>query len=368
MQCSTFRACVTVRAEDISSLPLVLYRRTADGRERADYMPLYGILHDEPNSEMSAMQLRELWEQHICLYGNTYSVIQRNRSGDVIALWPLHPDSVKTKRKNKTGPVEYEWTRSELPPKTFNAKDILHIRAQVDETGITGRSAVDDAREAIGLALAIERFSAMFFSNGATFSGDFELPTSLGDVAFERLKKELLETHQGPSNQWKPLILEGGMKYTPRSATPEQSQMVELAEFTAIQIMRYLRVQPAIVQDHKRSSFSNVTEQVVSHVKFCLRPETIRIEQEINRKLLSPEDRKLYYPEHLFEGLLRGDQKTRGDWYALMLQNGVLSINEVRRLENLLPVEGGDEHQTQVNMAGVADPPTDEEGQDDENV
>ena len=356
MQMTAVYACVRILSEAIAGLPLQLYHLKDDGgKEKAIDHPLYLLLHDEPNPEMSSFVFRETLMTHLLLWGNAYAQIIRNGKGQVVALYPLMPNKMTVSRDEK-GQLYYTYQKSqeELPKDsaytvTLHPSDVLHIPG-LGFDGLVGYSPIAMAKNAIGLAIATEEYGAKFFANGATPGGLLEYPGTVKDP--DKIRDSWSKGFSG-GNSHKVAILEEGMKYTPISISPEQAQFLETRKFQINEIARIFRVPPHMVGDLEKSSFSNIEQQSLEFVKYTLDPWVVRWEQSIQRTLLLPEEKRSYFVKFNLEGLLRGDYQSRMNGYATARQNGWMSANDIRELENLdrIPAEdGGDLYLINGNM------------------
>ncbi len=364
MQMTAVYCCVRILSEAVAGLPLHLYRYTDEGgKEKAADHPLYFLLHDEPNAEMTSFVFRETMMTHLLLWGNSYSQIIRNGKGDVIGLYPLMPDRMSVDR-DESGRLYYEYTRSEEDAKTINGRDmtvrlspedVLHIPG-LGFDGLVGYSPIAMAKNAIGLAIATEEYGSKFFANGAAPSGVLEHPGVLKDPS--KLRDSWTQTFGGSGNANKVAVLEEGVKYTPISISPNEAQFLETRKFQIDEIARIFRVPPHMLADLEKSSFSNIEQQSLEFVKYTLEPWLVRFEQSAARALLKPEEKKKYFIKFNVDGLLRGDYKSRMDGYAIARQNGWMSANDIRRLEQLdeIPAEdGGDLYLVNGNMVPLTD-------------
>lgn len=341
-------ACVRILAESVASLPLIVYRRLANGgKERAVDHPLYGLLHDLPNNENTSMELREMLQGHLALWGNAFCEKEFNNAGQVIGLWPLRPDITRVRRVNRR--LIYEVAMDNGQIRTLSAEQVVHIRA-LSHDGVVGYSPIAQAREAIGLGLATEKFGAAFFGNGARPGGVLEYPGVLKDTARKNLIDSWEQMHRGSDNAHRIAILEEGMKYSAIGVPPEDAQFLESRKFQVTEIARIFRIPPHMLADLDRATFSNIEHLSLDFVIHTLRPWLVRWEQAINRDLFTPAERQQYFVEHLVEGLLRGDIQSRYQAYATGRQNGWLSANDIRTLENMNPVDGGDVYLVPLNM------------------
>ena len=357
MQMTAVYSCVRILAEAIAGLPLHLYTYKEDGgKEKAIGHPLYLLLHDEPNPEMSSFVFRETLMTHLLLWGNAYAQIIRNGKGEVVALYPLMPNRMTVDR-DSSGQLfySYQMNNSDAPTmKTgtviLKPSDVLHIPG-LGFDGLVGYSPIAMAKNAIGLAIATEEYGAKFFANGATPGGLLEYPGTVKDP--DRVRESWNKGFSGSQNAGKVAILEEGMKYTPISIAPEQAQFLETRKFQINEIARIFRVPPHMVGDLEKSSFSNIEQQSLEFVKYTLDPWVVRWEQSLSRALFTPEEKKKYFFKFNVEGLLRGDYQSRMNGYATARQNGWMSANDIRELENLdrIPAEeGGDLYLINGNM------------------
>ena len=357
MQMTAVYSCVRILSEAIAELPLHVYKYTdSGGKEKAVDHPLYLLLHDEPNPEMSSFVFRETLMTHLLLWGNAYAQIIRNGKGEVVALYPLMPNKMSVDR-DENGRLYYRYNKSSdeaatMPNSTviLHPRDVLHIPG-LGFDGLVGYSPIAMAKNAIGLAIATEEYGAKFFANGAAPSGVLEHPGTIKDPS--RVREAWQSQFGGSSNSGKVAVLEEGMKYTPISISPEQAQFLETRKFQINEIARIFRVPPHMVGDLEKSSFSNIEQQSLEFVKYTLDPWVTRWEQSIQRTLFSPEEKKKYFVKFNVEGLLRGDYASRMQGYATARQNGWMSANDIRELENLdrIPAEdGGDLYLINGNM------------------
>ena len=362
MQMTAVYSCVRILAEAVAGLPLHLYRyKDGGGKEKATGHPLYLLLHDEPNPEMSSFVFRETLMTHLLLWGNAYAQVIRNGKGEVIALYPLMPNKMSVDR-DENGQLYYTYTRAPEEAKTaelgrviLRPADVLHIPG-LGFDGLVGYSPIAMAKNAIGLAIATEEYGAKFFANGAAPSGVLEHPGTIKDP--NRVREAWQSQFGGSSNSGKIAVLEEGMKYTPISISPEQAQFLETRKFQINEIARIFRIPPHMIGDLEKSSFSNIEQQSLEFVKYTLDPWVIRWEQSIARTLLNPDEKKAYFVKFNLEGLLRGDYASRMNGYATARQNGWMSANDIRELENLdrIPPEmGGDLYLINGNMLPLQD-------------
>lgn len=365
MQTSAVYACVKILAETVASLPLHLYRKGKDGKnELAKEHPLYYCLYEIPNDEMTSFELREIMMTSLLLYGNAYARIIR-KQGHVTELWYLKPQYMTVERDTVTGKIKYTYS-DDVANKTiiYKPSQILHIKA-LSVDGVKGLSPIAQAREAVGLSLATEEYGAKFFGNGARPGGVLEHPGVLKDP--EKLRQSWNQVYQGTKNSHKIAVLEEGMKYHTIGIAPEDAQFLETRKYQLNEICRIFRVPPHLVGDLEHATFSNIEHQSIEFVQHTIRPWIVRWEQEITKSLLDEEERTIYFARFNVDGLLRGDYKSRMEGYAVGRQNGWLSTNDIRKLEEMPLVDeelGGDDYLVNGNMIPLRKVETKEE--DDE--
>lgn len=357
MQLTAVYSCVRILAEAIAGIPVHVYRYTENGgKEKAMDHPLYSLLHDEPNPEMTSFVFRETLMTHLLLWGNAFSQIIRNGKGEVIGLYPLMPNRMTVSR-DENGQIYYRYNTSKDDAPTMEGSivdlkpsEVLHIPG-LGFDGLVGYSPIAMAKNAIGMAIACEEYGAKFFANGATPGGILEHPGTVKNP--ERVRESWTAAFGGSSNSNKVAVLEEGMKYTPISISPEQAQFLETRKFQTNEIARIFRVPPHMVGDLDKSSFSNIEQQSLEFVKYTLDPWVVRWEQAIQRALFSIDEKKEYFVKFNLEGLLRGDYQSRMNGYSIGRQNGWMSANDIRELENMDRIpeeEGGDLYLINGNM------------------
>ncbi len=352
IQTTAVYACVRVLAEAIAALPLHTYKYTDNGKEKALDHNLYHILHNEPNPEMTSFVFRETLMGHLLLYGNAYAQIIRDGRGKVIALYPLLPDKMIVDRTEK-GNLIYQYNKEGLIFQ-LRSEEVLHIPG-LGFDGLVGYSPIAMAKNAIGMAIATEEYGAKFFSNGANPGGVLEHPGVVKDPA--RIRESWNSVYQGSGNAHKVAVLEEGMKFQSIGIPPEQAQFLETRKFQLNEIARIFRVPPHMIGDLEKSSFSNIEQQSLEFVMYTLDPWVVRWEQAINRALLSTLEKKEYFIKFNVNGLLRGDYQSRMAGYAVARQNGWLSADDIRELEdmNKLPNgSGGDKYLVNGNMIDIS--------------
>lgn len=362
MQMTAVYSCVRILSEAIAGLPLHMYKYGENGSKiKAVEHPLYLLLHDEPNTEMTSFVFRETMMTHLLLWGNAYAQIIRNGRGDIVALYPLMPNRMTVDR-DENGHLYYSYLVSNSDAPTLNGhtvvlppEQVLHIPG-LGFDGLVGYSPIAMAKNAIGMSMACEEYGAKFFANGAAPGGVLEHPGVVKDP--ERIRQSWQATFGGSQNANKIAVLEEGMKYTPISISPEQSQFLETRKFQIDEIARIFRIPPHMIGDLEKSSFSNIEQQSLEFVKYTLDPWVCRWEQAMNRRLLRPEEKNKYFFKFNVDGLLRGDYQSRMQGYAVGRQNGWMSANDIRELENLDLIpdeEGGNLYLINGNMTKLKD-------------
>lgn len=340
MQMTAVYSCVRILAETLAGLPLHVYKYNDNGgKEKYLKHPLYKLLHDEPNPEMTSFTFRETLMSHLLLWGNAYAQIIRNARGEVVALYPLMPNKMSGDR-DKNGRLFYLYQRSIEDAPTLgkdnlvylDPSEVLHIPG-LGFDGLVGYSPIAMAKNAVGLAMATEEYGAKFFANGAAPGGVLEHPGTIKDP--QKVKESWNSAYQGSANSHRVAVLEEGMKYQPIGISPEQAQFLETRKFQINEIARIFRVPPHMLADLEKSSFSNIEQQSLEFVKYTLDPWVVRWEQTMFRSLLMESEKSTVFIKFNVDGLLRGDYASRMSGYATARQNGWMSANDIRELENL---------------------------------
>ena len=342
-------AAVGLISDDVASLPLMLYKRGANGGKTTfETHPLYRLLHDEPNPEMSSMVFRRTMMAHCLIWQNAYAEIERDNVGRPLYLWPLSPDNVRVERDSRRS-VTYIVSNPNGGESIIPAADMIHLVGRSHD-GTVGSSIVDRAKESIGLAIAAEQFGATFFGNGATFGGVISFkgpkPTEMSD---ENYRQQLEARHQGVKRAHKLLALYNDAAYTETGVEPDSAQFLETRTFQIREVARWFKIPPHKLADLADATFSNVEQMNTEYYTSAIRPWLVLWEQELTRKLVAKLERSQQFIEHSIEGFLRGDTAARSAFYTALFNIGALTINEVRGYENLNPLAGGDESFVQVN-------------------
>ena len=348
MQVTAVYACVRILSESIAGLPLHAYRYLKDGaKEKAINHPLYRLLHDEPNPEMTSFVFRETLMSHLLLWGNAYAQIIRNGKGEILSLYPLMPNRMTVDRASN-GEIYYTYMVNDSDNPTLKAQgqvylrkdDVLHIPG-LGFDGLVGYSPISMAKNAVGMALACEEYGAKFFENGASPSGVLEHPSTIKNP--DKLRESWNSLFKGSGNSHRVAVLEEGLTFKPIAISPNEAQFLETRKFQIDEIARIFRIPPHMVGDLEKSSFSNIEQQSLEFVKYTLNPWVTRWEQAIQRSLFLESEKREYFVKFNVDGLLRGDYASRMNGYATARQNGWMSANDIRELENmdLIPDELG---------------------------
>lgn len=351
LKVSTVLACVRVLANGVAQIPLKVYREDDDGNKSPEKThPLYHLLWRRPSEWMTSFEMRQLMMAHATLTGNAYAYIGRGGSGDrrrIIELIPL-TGSV-TPKQSKTWEITYEVRDADGTVTVFPRKNILHIR-NMSWNGYAGMDCIRQAREAIGLAIATEETHGKLHANGAKPGGMLSFDKQLSKEAYKRLKVQAEQAVEGLNNAFRTLILDNGAKFTPFAMTGVDSQHIETRKFQIEEICRCFGVFPQMIgHADKTATFASAEAFFQAHVTHTLEPWVENWQQSLSRDLFDGE--KDVYAEFSLQGLLRGDHKSRAEYYASGIGNGWLTRNEARRRENLNAIDGLDEPLTPLNMA-----------------
>ncbi len=344
-------ACCRVLAETFASVPFILYKKDSQQKEREPTtdLPIYDILHYQPNAEMSPFSCKEAWMMALNLGGNTVSEKLLNSNGEIVGLYPYPWDMVTIDRDQNTKQLIYKIS-SGTQQKILNRDQVFHVPGPSID-GIHGLSPISYAASAIRLGLTYEQFGVNFFKNGANPSGAFKLPGELSEIALNRLKKQLDEKYSGQQNSGRPMLLEGGLDWEPFTVNPTDAQLLESKAFQIEDICRIYRVPQHLVNKLDRSTNNNIEHQSLEFVVYTMLPIFKRFEEAINMQLLTSAQRiQGYFIEAKLDGLMRGDSAARSAFYASGRQWGWLCVNDIRKLENLPAIEGGNIYLQPANM------------------
>ena len=345
-------AAVNVLSSTIAALPLNLYQRNGDERERLNTSPLQRLIHSAPNRRWTSYNWRKQMMQSILLEGRSYTWIDSPTPGIVRGLWPLDPTSTTPKLDSSTGRMTYEYRASNNqvnPTRVYDESEVIDIPWMLDFDGVHHIRPLDKLRRAVGLSIALEKYATGFFESGGVPPMQLTGPIKSAAAA-QRAATEILNRLLRRKNK-SVMVLPDGHELKSIGYNPEQSQLMDARRFQIEEVARLYDLSPSFLQDLTRSTFSNEEQKALHFVKHTVTQWITAIEQELNLKLF-PNDPSRFV-EFKAEGLLRGDFQTRMSGYATAIQNAINTPNEVRRRENLSPMEGGDKLHIQQNMSGL---------------
>jgi HK97 family phage portal protein len=343
-------AAVKVITEAFSTLPMHIMTDTGTNKTKNKAHPVYKLFSREPNALMTISTFWKIVIPEVLLWGNSFSIIEFEKgSFRPKSILPVHPSKVEVEIKD--GILWYTF-KLENTTITLDQTNVLHFRGLGDN--VLGQSVIDVAKENLGLGMAAEEFGSRFFGNGASMTGVLQSDNSLSDKAFNNLKASFNDLHGGISNANKPLILEEGLKYTATSIPPDSAQFLETRRFSVEDVSRWFNIPADKIGDLSRATFSNLEQQNQNFITNTLMPYVINIESECTRKLIREVEKDTTYFKMNLNGLLRGDIKTRTDSYRTLFNIGAMTVNEIRSLEEMNPVEGGDSRYVPMNL-GIVD-------------
>ena len=348
MACSAYTACIRVISDAVSSLPLHVYERLANGgKAKAPSNPVYRLLHMQPNPWQTAQEFRDWMTGMYLHYGASYAEIRPGARGAISELWPLHSSRMEAERL-EDGRLRYRYKEPSGKVTTYSQDQIFALRFTTED-GIKPIPTYKIFQNAIGLAQALEAHGSTYFGNGARPGIVLESDNPIPPEASERLREQWERMHRGPDRAFRTAVLPNGVKAHELSGSNEAAQFLETRQYQVIEICRAFRVPPHMIQDLTRSTYSNIEVQGTEFVQHCLLPHLKRWEAAISRDLIV--DDETYFAEHSVSGLLRGDHASRSAYYVSALQNGWMTVNEIRELENLNPIgPEGDKHFVQLTM------------------
>lgn len=349
---STVFACIRIISGTLAMLPLIVYQRVGDGKERAPDHPVFKVLHSRPNVRQTSFQFREMMMGHALLRGNAYAEIVPGPRGFADQLVPLHPDRM-TCSLAADGTIRYDYLPMVGPRRVFLQDEIFHISTLSDD-GVTGMSIINMARDSFGLTKAAENYGNKFFSSGQQPAGVLKIPAKLSKEGHERLRHDWRERHGGVAGSQSIAILEEGLEWQAMGLSNEDAQHLETRLFQVEEVAGWFGVPLSMLQHTEKSTSwgTGISQLTHGFVIFTMQPWLTRWEQEINEDLIINDER--FFAQFVLEGLLRGDPETRSKFYAIMVKLGIMTRNEVRALENLNAIEGGDEPVAAPAPAGGA--------------
>lgn len=358
LRITAVNACVRLRSETIASLPCQVYRRTDGGREVDRNHPLYYLLHDSPNEDMSAFEFWQACEQALCVDGNFYARIETNARNEVSALYPMDSECMDVCRDAQTGLLVYKY-RAGGAVKTYLRDEILHVPGQGYDgvKRLKGMSPVAFMRQSLELSADAESYGARFFRNNAAPAAYIAHPMKLSAEAKKGILDYMMDKFGGVRNAGKLGILEEGMKIETVPINHTDMQYLELRKFQVEDIARGYRVPLHMIGELSKSTNNNIEHQGLEWATNTIRPECTRIERRCNLQLLGPREAGRFFIEFNLDALLRGDSAGRAAYYSALRNIGALNANEIRARENLNAYEGGEIYMVQgamipVEMAG----------------
>jgi len=355
LQTTAVFACVRLLSESIASLPLFLYRKTETGKEKATDNPLYGVLHDVPNPETDSFQFWQAFIANMLIYGRGYAEVVRNNAGQIVQMWNITTPYVRVRRNSETQELEYVVTPSGKEQFILRKDQIFRVD-WFSMDALNAFRPLELAQNAIGLGEAAEEYASDYFKSGTNVGGIIEYPDVMEGDQFEQYKKDVKNNYSGLSNTARLLFLEQGSKFQKVTDSPQESQMLETRKFQVEEVARFYNVPLHMIGDLDHATFSNIEQMSLNYVIYTLRPHLVRIEKATTAQLLMPQERVAYFPKFSVEGLLRGDYKSRMDGYAVARQNGWMSANDIRSLEDMdsIPAElGGDAYLANGNLRSL---------------
>ena len=356
LQVTAVFACVRLLSENIASLPLVLYRKTEKGKDKATDRQDYGVLHDVPNPETDSFQFWQAFLANMLIYGRGYAEVVRDGAGRVVQMWNITTPYVRIQRNSETQELEYIVTSSGGEQFTLRKDQVFRVD-WFSMDALNAFKPLELAQNAIGLGEAAEEFASNYFKNGANVGGIIEWPDAMTDDQLESFKKDIREKYAGLSNTARLMFLEQGAKFQKVSNTPEEAQMLETRKFQVEEVARFYNVPLHMIGDLDHATFSNIEQMSLNFVIYTLRPYLVRIERAITAQLLTPQERAIYFPKFTVDALLRGSYLSRMQGYAQARQNGWMNANEIRDLEDMdaIPEEqGGNAYLANSSLRSIA--------------
>ena len=341
---SAVYAATSLISNTIASLPCKIYKDLGGGRTEQKNHPLTFIISQEPNDNMTSFMFFQTMQTSVLLWGNAYARIHRDATGRPYNIEYLHPSTVS--------PIVYEnqlYYKISGEKNPLLAYDMIHV-AGLGFNGIVGKGVIEVAKENIGLGLAAQNYGSEFFANGGNLAATLETDHKLTDEALQRLQNSWTQGHGSTGKRAGTKILEQGLKYKAITIPPEQAQFILTRKLAVTDVARYFGLPPHLIADLDRSTKNNIEHQSIEYVQHCVRPWIKRWEQELNRKLLRNDEKGLLKLKFNLNSLLRGDIKSRGEYYSKLFAIGALSQNDIRRLENQNSLEDGDRYYVQNTM------------------
>lgn len=345
--------CVDVVAKTMASLPLNLYQLTDNGREKAAKHPLYKLLYRLPNPETTAYEFIHMYIFNLMLTRGAYAKITRDRNGFITQLWNIPTANVDYRRNTVSGERYIDIYDNGKIIGTLHDGEFMYTPGLRFNNADGPEDPIKIASEVLGLTMALNGYAKDFFENGSNLGGFLEMPNALSDQSFQRFKESWQDTYAGVTNQHKVAFLEEGIKYNEVGKDPVTAQALESRKYQTLEICRIIGVPPHKVFDLDRATFSNIEQQNIEYVQETIEPMSVRIEQTIYKDLLTKKEQDIYFAKFNQNGLLRGDTATRTTYYHNARQDGWMSANDIRSLEDMSDIpaeEGGDVYAVNGNM------------------
>lgn len=354
---------INLLSDSVSMLPIRIYKRlNTGGKDQLTKHPLWNVLKFQPNLLQDSGQFFHQVMTHLILRGNFYAQVLFDRAGRVTELWPLNPDNVipHIKDNDSSKGIFYGVHLSNGERYDLDQSRVLHIRTLV-VNGLKGLSPIELAMRTVDAAISQEEHAAAFYGRGVKATGMLEHPGTLSAEAADRLRESFENKYGGPENAYRTILLEEGMKFSQVSLTAEQSQFIQTRQFTVTDFARWLGIPPHLLYELSRATFSNIEQQGLDFLTYSLQPWLVRIERALIRQLLSPEEWQTVFIEFLADAITRTDIKTRSESLQIQRQNGVISANEWRAIENMNPIDGdaGDIYLQPSNFTVLGTQPVD---------
>ena len=340
---TTVWACVSLLSDSVGVLPIHLYKHTDNGREKVSSHPSLSLIR-YPNAYTSRMELMQNLMVSVALYGNGYAQIFRDNDSRAVKLKILDPAVPQPYLSDNDDELFYD-----VAGKKVHSDDMIHIKGLVVD-GLKGKSPISVFRENLELSMNVQNYGNRFFAQGGNTSSVIEVPGSLSEKAYDRLKADITKRIAGIENAHKPMLLEAGAKYSRINIPLDDAQFLSTRKFQKGEIASIYRIPPHMVGDLERATYSNIEQQGQEFVTYCLMPYLERIESELNRKLLRYDEQETYYFRFTINGLLRADSKSRSEFYKNMYMIGCMNANEIRQMEEMNSYEGGEKYFVQQNM------------------
>lgn len=345
-------ACVNILANGIATLPFQTFKKTKTGRERDKNHAVAKLLEKRPNPYQGPFKFKHLIETHRNLWGNAYVNIEWGADGRPKGYWLLNPANTDAIIDTRTNEL---WYHTVLP-NGENIKiwheDIIHLTA-LSTDGIKGKPQIQVIREAIGSAQASQKFKGRFFKNGVSTTGFLKIPGMLNPEAKEVVRSEWEKANTGIDNAQRIAILDAGLDFQSIGMPLKDAQFVESMKFDKTEIATFYNIPLHMVNELERATHSNIEQQAIDFIRNTLSPIYTQYQEEFTYKSFSFKELERYYLKFNLESLLRADKKTQAEFYAIMLDKGVFSINKVLELEDMDGIEGGDKHRVDLNHVSL---------------